>query len=374
MSRRNGGPEPGGNNGRRGQRPVLITGGAGFIGTNLAMRLLAAGQRVLIYDNFSRPGVDENVRGLLAHWPTLLDVEVADVRDGKRLRQAARHAAQVYHFAAQVAVTSSVIDPVFDFEVNARGTLTLLEALRELSDPPPLLFTSTNKVYGNLEDLALTERETRYEPTGQRRRTINEQRQLSLHSPYGCSKGAAEQYVLDYARSYGLPNVVFRMSCIYGPHQCGCEDQGWVAHFLISTIEERPLTIYGDGKQVRDILFIDDLTDAMIRALGSIEKTRGRAFNIGGGAASTISLIELVERITALHGERPRVRFGEWRIGDQRYYVSDCRAFESTTNWKRQVTVGDGIARLYNWLLDRPTGAHASDLPGRTDRPLYSYG
>src|SRR4051812_42101114 len=293
----------------RGEAPVLITGGAGFIGTNLADRLLTDGRRVVIFDNLSRKGVDRHVRWLLDRHPGRVDVEIGDVRDARMVRRAARAAGAVFHFAAQVAVTTSLTDPCEDFEVNARGTLNVLEALRARPDPPPLVFTSTNKVYGDLEDLTLVAQPTRYAPADPvvRRRGVGEARGLSFHSPYGCSKGTADQYVLDYARTFKLPFAVFRMSCIYGPHQCGTEDQGWVAHFLIHAIEEKPLTIYGDGKQVRDLLFVEDLVRAFLAAERHMPTIAGRAFNMGGGPGQTTSLLELLEHLEHLNGERPEV-------------------------------------------------------------------
>ncbi|HEY0179086.1 MAG TPA: NAD-dependent epimerase/dehydratase family protein, partial [Dokdonella sp.] len=281
-----------------GDAPVLITGGAGFVGTNLAARLLGDGRRVLVYDDLSRRGVERNLEWLRARYgEDRLEVEIADVRDAERLARAVARAAQVFHFAAQVAVTSSLEDPVADFEINVRGTLNLLEALRALDRPPPLVFTSTNKVYGALDDVALEGTETRYRPEDAQIRAcgISERRPLDFHSPYGCSKGAADQYILDYARSFGLPAVVLRMSCIYGPHQHGNEDQGWVAHFLIRALERRPITLYGDGRQVRDILFVDDLVDAMLACQRQIDALRGRAFNLGGGPRNTVSLLELLD-------------------------------------------------------------------------------
>ena len=240
----------------RKQKLTVITGGAGFVGSNLADRLCRMGRQVLIYDNLSREGVEANLRWLQSEHGSQIRVETADVRDRTQLRAALAHAESVFHFAAQVAVTSSLAEPLHDFEVNVVGTLNVLEAAREAIRPPNLIFTSTNKVYGNLADLAMRSSKTRYEPEPLWVRTngISEDRPLDFHSPYGCSKGAADQYVVDYARSYGLPSAVFRMSCIYGPHQFGTEDQGWVAHFLIRAIEGRPITLYGDGKQVRDIL------------------------------------------------------------------------------------------------------------------------
>ena len=330
-SARNGARPRGG--GRR-QGHVLITGGAGFIGANLADRLLSAGRTVWIYDDLSRPGVEKNVKFLRERHGERVHVEIADVRNRESLRTAVRSAEQVFHFAAQVAVTTSLTDPLHDFEVNVGGTLNLLEEIRALESPPPLLFTSTNKVYGGLSDLELERSGTRYQPLNAALRTgIGEDRRLDFHSPYGCSKGAADQYVLDYARTFGLPAVVFRMSCIYGPHQMGTEDQGWVAHFLIRAIQGEPITIYGDGLQVRDVLFAEDLVDAFLLAQANIHTLSGQAFNIGGGLGNTISLLELLDVIAALNGTRPDLRSKDWRPGDQRYYVSDTRRFKAATGW-----------------------------------------
>ncbi|HEX5831105.1 MAG TPA: NAD-dependent epimerase/dehydratase family protein, partial [Gemmatimonadaceae bacterium] len=264
------------------RRPVLVIGGAGFVGANLAHRLLAEGTAVLVLDNLSRPGVERNLAWLRREHGALLRVQVGDVRDAAAVRAAVRQARQVFHLAAQVAVTTSLVDPVGDFDVNARGTLNVLEAARTLVRPPLVTFTSTNKVYGGLADVALAHDGRRYAPVRPTLRAhgVSERRRLDFHSPYGCSKGTADQYVLDYARSFGVPTVVFRMSCIYGPRQMGTEDQGWVAHFLLRAIEGRPITIFGDGRQVRDLLFIDDLVDAFAHLAPHEEAVAGRAFNI----------------------------------------------------------------------------------------------
>jgi len=333
--------------------PVLITGGAGFIGTNLADRLARSGRRVLLYDNLSRPGVANNVAWLVTRHGALVEVVVADIRDEATLRAAVARSSAVFHFAAQVAVTTSVVDPVRDFEVNARGTLNVLEAVRARGGGIPVVYTSTNKVYGGLRGLRLERAGRRYTPEDRviRELGISEDWPLELHSPYGCSKGAAEQYVLDYARTYGLTAIVFRMSCIYGPHQFGTEDQGWVAHFLIRALRGEPITLYGDGMQVRDALYIDDLVDAFLLAVEHAETLSGRAFNIGGGAKHTVSLLELIESIEELHGAAPRLEFRNWRLGDQRYYVSDTRRFEELTGWAPRVGIGEGLQRLYEWLM-----------------------
>lgn len=334
-------------------KPILITGGAGFIGSNLAHRLLSAGHRVRLLDNLSRSGVERNLRWLIETHGDMVDIEVPDVRNFSILKQAVKDASQVFHFAAQVAVTSSLSDPIEDFEVNARGTLNLLEAIRNSDNPPQLIFTSTNKVYGTLGDLRFTTGATRYAPVDSfiRERGIAENRPLDFHSPYGCSKGAADQYVIDYARTYHIPALVFRMSCIYGPHQYGNEDQGWVAHFIIRSIAGEPITIYGDGKQVRDILFIEDLVDAFLLAQKHMRRLSGSAFNIGGGPANTISLLELLDLITELHGGELSIQFESWRAADQRYYVADTGKFAESTGWKPKVGVREGVTRLYEWLM-----------------------
>ncbi len=344
-----------------GGAPVLITGGAGFIGSNLAHRLLAAGRRVRILDNLSRPGIEQNVQWLRESHGERLDLVVADVRDTSAVARAVAGVSQVFHFAAQVAVTTSLQRPQEDFSINAQGTLNVLEAVRARAAPPAVIMTSTNKVYGGLEDLALVAEGQRWLPrdAALRERGVSEARPLDFHSPYGCSKGTADQYVLDYARSYGLRTMVFRMSCIYGPRQFGNEDQGWVAHFILRALRGEPITVFGDGKQVRDVLFVDDLVDAFLLAEQHGARLAGRAFNIGGGPANAISLLDLLDRIGSLHGERPELEFDEWRTGDQRYYVSDTHAFEQATGWQRRVTAHDGIARLYNWLAGRQRPAPA---------------
>ena len=346
---------PGSKNGK--SKPILITGGAGFIGSNLAHRLLSEGHRVRLLDNLSRTGVERNLQWLIETHGDLVDIEVPDVRNFSIVKQAVKDASQVFHFAAQVAVTSSLVDPREDFEINARGTLNLLEAVRTTENPPPLIFTSTNKVYGTLGDLEFTKQPTRYVPVEPsiRERGIGENRPLDFHSPYGCSKGAADQYVVDYARTFRLPALVFRMSCIYGPHQHGNEDQGWVAHFVIRSITGQPITIYGDGRQVRDILFIDDLVDAFLLAQRNIKKLAGNAFNIGGGPENSISLLELLDVLGGLHGGDLSICFEDWRAADQRYYVTDTSKFSELTGWKPRVGVNEGIKRLYEWIMAENT-------------------
>jgi CDP-paratose 2-epimerase len=355
------GRKPGGAPVPRSKKPVLITGGAGFIGTNVAQRFLSAGQQVVIYDNLSRPGVEKNLEWLRSEHGSLVDVIVGDVRDAETLRRVTRDVSRVFHLAAQVAVTTSLDSPAEDFEINARGTLNVLEALRAQTTPPTLIFTSTNKVYGHMADVQLRARDGRYEPADPQLREhgFAEDRCVHFHSPYGCSKGCAEQYVLDYAKTFRMPTVVFRMSCIYGLHQFGNEDQGWVAHFLIRALEEQGITIYGDGRQVRDVLFVEDLVDAFLLAQQNISKLSGEVFNMGGGPQNTMSLLELLHSIETLHGTRPQVKFDGWRQADQQYYVSDTRKFSGATGWRPQVPVRKGIQRLYEWLHETRQPARA---------------
>jgi CDP-paratose 2-epimerase len=331
---------------------VLITGGAGFVGVNLAAHLLASGERVRILDSLVRAGSERNIEWLQRTHPGKVDFVEGDVRDPEAVAGAISGVEHVVHLAVQVAVTSSLLDPTYDFNVNAFGTLNVLEAARRATRAPSLIFTSTNKVYGGLDDLRVRAEGKRYVPTNLRVRShgIDESRGLDFHSPYGCSKGAAEQYVLDYSRSFGLRTAVFRMSCIYGPHQHGNEDQGWVAHMVRAAVAGEPITIYGDGKQVRDVLFVADLVNAFSRARRDIDRLSGRAFNIGGGPGNTVSLLELIHQLEELLERRVELHFDNWRVGDQRYYVSDTGRFQTATGWLPRTTVSDGVEALYEWL------------------------
>jgi CDP-paratose 2-epimerase len=333
---------------------ALLTGGAGFIGSNLAHRLLTQGERVIVYDNLSRPGVEANVEWLKARHGQHVEFEVADVSDQGRLMRLCRGATSIFHFAAQVAVTTSMTDPRRDLETNVVGTFNVLEALRRRPDPPPLVFTSTNKVYGALAGVSLRQGATRYEPTDPQVRDfgVDEANPLDFHSPYGCSKGAADQYTLDYARTYGLPTAVFRMSCIYGPRQFGTEDQGWVAHFLIRARRSEPIVIFGDGRQVRDILFVDDLVEALVAARAHMPGLAGNAYNIGGGPENSVSLLELVSELERLLGSRLKLLYESWRLGDQRYYVSDTSKFAAATGWRPRVSPREGLLRLDQWVTE----------------------
>lgn len=315
---------------------VLITGGAGFIGSNLAERLLKAPRtQVRIFDNLSRRGVEQNLESL-RHGPgnRRLEFIPGDVRDKRAIQEAARGATGIFHLAAQVAVTTSVDDPATDFEVNARGTFNVLEAARTGGKRPFLLFTSTNKVYGSMPRIAVEVEGTHYRAHVRDFRGVNEDQALDFHSPYGCSKGAADQYVRDYARIYNLPTVVFRMSCIAGPHQFGNEDQGWVAHFLYSVLEESPISIYGDGFQVRDVLHVYDLIDAMLLVRRNIAHTRGQVYNLGGGPQRAISVIEMLRKIEVRTGNGLKLKYYPVRPGDQPWYVADTSKLEHDTGWR----------------------------------------
>jgi CDP-paratose 2-epimerase len=355
-------------------KPVLITGGAGFVGTNLAHRLLTSGQPVLVFDNLSRAGVEGNLQWLQETHGEAVEAINADVRDAAAVRSAVRRSGQVFHLAAQVAVTTSLVDPIHDFDVNARGTLHVLEAMRELKNegslPPSLVFTSTNKVYGGLKDIQLNLNGERYEPAVEEIRSngISEAWPLDFHSPYGCSKGSADQYVFDYARTFGLPAVVFRMSCIYGPHQMGTEDQGWVAHFLLRALGGEAVTLYGDGKQVRDILFVEDLVDAFLLAQQNMGSLAGSAFNIGGGPENTVSLREILAAMGDFLNGKISTDYEDWRPGDQKYYVSDTRKFGAATGWSPQVSVEEGMQRLHDWFCD------CLALNGTQQNPVASAG
>ncbi len=339
--------------------PVLIIGGAGFIGSNLAEHFLKSGTPVKIFDNLSRTGIERNLTWLKNSYGNLVETIVGDVRNTESIAKAILGVSAVFNFAAQVAVTTSLKNPVHDFETNLHGTLNILEAVRRGNPDAPVIFTSTNKVYGGLDDIKLRSKKTRYEPEDDRIKScgISEQRTLDFHSPYGCSKGGAEQYVLDYSRCFNLRTAVFRMSCIYGPHQYGNEDQGWVAHFLIQALNKKAIILYGDGKQVRDILFISDLVNAFKLSLKNIDKISGQPFNIGGGISNTISLIELLKIIEQLTSEKINVSFDRWRTGDQKYYVSDTAKFTSAVGWKQQIDVKTGVKKLYRWLVKN----HPSD-------------
>ena len=337
---------------------VIVTGGAGFVGSNVAAAYLGDGCRVTVLDTLRRPGTERNLEWLKSQpRADRLRFIQGDVRDARLVERvvSAPDAHLVFHFAAQTAVTTSIADPREDFETNVRGTLNVLEGLRrsQAATPPTMFFSSTNKVYGPIVHRETVETATRYRFANEdlHRRGIDEREPLDFHTPYGCSKGAADQYVRDYSRIYGLPTVVFRMSCVYGPRQFGTEDQGWLAHFLIAAATGRPLTIYGNGKQVRDLLYVDDLIRAFQLAAEKIATTAGRVYNIGGGPRNSISIWrELEPRLEALSGTTVRPTMCDWRPGDQPVYVSDTRAARRDFGWAPRVDVTDGVERLWSWI------------------------
>jgi CDP-paratose 2-epimerase len=331
-------------------RPILITGGAGFIGVNLADRLICRGHHVTILDNLSRRGTDKNVAWLESMHGDDFDLIVGDIRDATVCAGSIRDAEVIYHLAGQTAVTTSITDPATDFDINALGTFNLLEAARRCGHDPIVLFSSTNKVYGGMEELAVVETETGY-VLPDLSAGIDESRPLDFHSPYGCSKGAADQYVRDYARIYGLPTIVFRQSCVYGPRQMGVEDQGWLAWFIIAAVSGRPLTIYGNGKQVRDVLYVDDLLDALEAAVDRIEVTAGEVYNIGGGPQRAISIWQEFKPLleAALGHEVAEPDYAETRPGDQPIFIADTTKATRNFGWEPRVTPAEGIALLAEW-------------------------
>ncbi|MDX3911090.1 MAG: SDR family NAD(P)-dependent oxidoreductase [Sphingobium sp.] len=342
-------------------RPVLVTGGAGFIGCNLADRLSSEGHDVLVLDALRRPGVQRNLDWLLDRHSGRIHVTVGDVRDDTVVSGLVRQAGAVFHMAAQVAVTTSMTDPREDFEINLRGTMNVLEAARQSGSRPPVIFASTNKVYGDLGDVPLALTNGAYQPTDSaiKAHGIGEARPLDFHTPYGCSKGGADQYVLDYARSYDLPTAVLRMSCIYGERQMGTEDQGWVAHFLIQALEGAPITLYGDGHQVRDILNVSDAVDAYMGIWKNIERLSGRAYNLGGGPDNAVSLRQLLGHVEDVLDAPLDVRFSDWRAGDQRYFVADRRAIDEAIGLRSPIPWKQGVAALLQWLQTERAGSHA---------------
>ena len=332
-------------------RNYLVTGGAGFIGSNYVSRLLKRGEKVTVFDNLSRKGAAANLAWLRAEYGVnSFRLIQADVRDAKAIGDAAADADVIVHLAAQVAVTTSVTHPREDFEINALGTFNALEAARLSGRKPIFLFASTNKVYGGMDDVEVVEHETRYMykdlPLG-----CPESQPLDFHSPYGCSKGTGDQYVRDYARIYDLPTVVFRQSCIYGPRQFGVEDQGWVAWFIIAAANQRPITIYGDGKQVRDVLFVEDLLDGYDLAVNNIQTAAGRVYNMGGGVVNTISIwTEFKPILEKALGQAIPTGQGDWRPGDQKVFIADIRKAEAELGWKPRVSVEEGVERLVEWV------------------------
>jgi len=329
----------------------FVTGGAGFIGSNYVYRLLERGEKVTVYDNLSRAGALRNLKWLQEKFgEKAFELVIADVRDAGQLVVSAREADVIVHLAGQVAVTTSVIRPREDFEINALGTFNVLEAARLNERNPIFLYSSTNKVYGGMDDVKVVERNGRWEyedlPFG-----APETQPLDFHSPYGCSKGTGDQYVRDYARIYGLKSVVLRQSCIYGPRQFGVEDQGWVAWMIIAAVTGKQISIYGDGKQIRDLLHVYDLNDAYDAVVANIDKVKGEVFNLGGGSENTMSIwTEFGPRLEKLLGKPIPIVRGDWRPGDQKVFVADTRKIEKMLGWKPKYDVDKGVKQLFDWV------------------------
>ena len=335
------------------KKKIFITGGAGFIGSNFARHRILMGDQVTIFDNLSRRGAKSNLEWIRTETSgSQFEFIKGDVRDYDHLAAVLGSHDVVVHLAAQVAVTSSVTDPAYDFGVNAAGTFNVLESVRQSGRHPLVIYASTNKVYGEIENIAVEEEEQRYRfsdlPKG-----VSETQLLDFHSPYGCSKGCGDQYVRDYSRIYGFPTVVFRQSCIYGQRQFGVEDQGWVAWFIIAAVLGQPISIYGDGKQVRDILHIDDLVAAYNQAVERVERPGGEIFNIGGGPQNAIAIWrEFGPILEEIHGKRIPITYGNWRPGDQKIYISDISKAKQILGWEPRINVKEGIARLYRWVTE----------------------
>jgi CDP-paratose 2-epimerase len=327
--------------GRAASRRILITGGAGFIGVNAAVRMIEDGWHVTVLDNLSRPGTERNLKWLINEHPAEITFVKEDVRNPNALSEHVEGQDAILHLAGQVAVTTSLDDPVTDFDVNAGGTLNLLEATRKHNPEAPFIFASTNKVYGKLENNNVA---------------CKESQPIDFHSPYGCSKGAADQYVRDYARCFHMNTVVLRQSCIYGAHQYGTEDQGWVAHFVHSIIDSKPLTIYGDGSQVRDLLDARDLAALYSIVIEKIDKTRGEVYNVGGGPENQRNLIEVIHRIGELTYSKPTYSFSGWREGDQTYYVSDITKAKEELDWEPRIQFDRGLKELIVWASSAHSG------------------
>ncbi|HEY3494641.1 MAG TPA: GDP-mannose 4,6-dehydratase [Polyangiaceae bacterium] len=329
---------------------IILTGGAGFIGCNAASRFLKQGHQVVVIDDLSRRGTDKNLAWLRTQGS--FEFSQTDIRSADKLAAAVGahpDTAVVLHLAAQVAVTTSVVDPRTDFEINALGTFNLLEAVRKHCPKAFVIYASTNKVYGGLEHLKVTEVGGRYQ-LGECPHGVAETEPLDFHSPYGCSKGAADQYVIDYSRIYGLKSVALRQSCIYGYRQFGIEDQGWVAWFTIAALLGRPITIYGDGKQVRDVLFVEDLCELYEACIQHADRVSGKAYNVGGGPENQLSLRELLADLERRLKVSLKPTFTATRPGDQPVFVADIRKAERDLGWRPRTSAADGVAKLVDWV------------------------
>jgi CDP-paratose 2-epimerase len=355
----------------KGAAPIVITGGSGFIGSNLAESFLREGEDVIILDNLGRSGVDQNLEWLMERYGDRVHPVLADVCDSLGIEPAFCDAKAIFHLAAQTAVTTSLAHPLEDFEANARGTINVLEAVRKAGRKAPVIFASTNKVYGALDDIEMSETADRYVPIDARvrERGIDESRPLDFCTPYGCSKGVADQYVLDYAKSFAIPTAVLRMSCIYGPRQFGTEDQGWVAHFLIRALSGEQISVYGNGKQVRDILHVQDAVIAYRSVLAAMGQVKGRVFNLGGGVRNAVSILAVLREIEEIVGRPLDIVFGDWRAGDQYFFVADTNMLARELSWQAGVQWRPGLRHLAEWLIENRYGGRVA-LPAPREKVL----
>lgn len=335
---------------------VIITGGCGFIGVNVAIRHLEKQDEVIIVDDLSRKGTQNNLDYLNTKYKGQFDFYLVDITNPNKLHEALyKHmdASIFYHLAAQVAVTTSITDPYTDFRINAWGTFVVLELLRQCKFKGKVIYSSTNKVYGSMEHLVYKESNTRYYVDGYDDGiAFNEKTLLDFHSPYGVSKGSAEQYVHDYSRIYGLNTTVFRQSCIYGKFQMGSLDQAWISWLFLNAIKDKPITIYGTGKQVRDILFVDDLIDAYLLAFNNDVTSKGSIYNVGGGIKNTLSLLEYLEILETKLNKKLIVTFEDFRAGDQKIYVSDNSKAIKELGLEVKIDKQKGIEELIKWTTD----------------------
>ncbi len=331
-------------------KKILITGGAGFIGCHTTRYFASKGHEVVIIDNLSRKGTPENLDWLREGHPvTHYETDIRDFEAVTDIFKREKGFSDVIHLAAQVAVTTSVANPRDDFDINALGTFNMLEAVRHFCPHAPFIYASTNKVYGLLPHIEVVEGARRYEIKG--KKGVSESEPLDFHSPYGCSKGSADQYVVDYARIYGLKTVSFRQSCIYGERQFGVEDQGWMAWFIIAGILGRSVSIYGDGKQVRDVLYVHDLVKLYEKSMEQRNALSGKAYNVGGGLENSLSLLEFIE-ILKDQDLQLSFTFGDWRPGDQRVFISDNTKVEKELDWKPETAPDQGIRNLMSWVRE----------------------
>ncbi len=334
-------------------KKILILGGAGFIGVNAARYFLKKGWKVTIFDNLSRAGTEFNLKSVQKDFGKKVKFIKGDiVTDIKSLEKAVGEVDAVLHLAAQVAVTTSVVNPREDFLINALGTFNVIEAVRLSKRKPALIYSSTNKVYGSMPSFPVSENKTRYlfKNKALNKKGVGEEAPIDFHSPYGCSKGAADHYVLDYGRIYGLKTVVFRQSCIYGEHQMGVEDQGWVAWFAIAAMFGKKITIFGTGKQVRDLLHVEDLVRLYELALKNIDKVSGEAFNIGGGASNTLSILECLALLSKKLNSSIIPAYDKIRSGDQPIFVADTTKAYKLLVWKPKISLDRGVDRMLTWI------------------------